>query len=250
MSWDYGRLVAEVYELDKPVGSSFPGLRYYTRQLAGVTGRILEPATGTGRVLVPLLEAGFAVEGLDVSPDMLAVCRQHCRDRGLDPVLREADMATVAEPGAYQAIIIPAGSIMLLDGRAAVPRALAAFRESLTPGGRLILDIEPLQPTTGPEATRYWERDPYLWTLQVMHTEYDPAANQVTSFLRYEKWRDGDLIATGLQRFRLQHWSLTEFERLLADAGFTDIKVTADYRDDRRPGPGSRVWTFHAIRPR
>jgi len=250
VSWDYGRLVAEVYELDKPVGSSFPGLRYYTRQLAGVTGRILEPATGTGRVLVPLLEAGFAVEGLDVSPDMLAVCRQHCRDRGLDPVLREADMATVAEPGAYQAIIIPAGSIMLLDGRAAVPRALAAFRESLTPGGRLILDIEPLQPTTGPEATRYWERDPYLWTLQVMHTEYDPAANQVTSFLRYEKWRDGDLIATGLQRFRLQHWSLTEFERLLADAGFTDIKVTADYRDDRRPGPGSRVWTFHAIRPR
>ena len=250
MSWDYGRLVAEVYELDKPVGSSFPGLRYYTRQLAGVTGRILEPATGTGRVLVPLLEAGFAVEGLDVSPDMLAVCRQHCRDRGLDPVLREADMATVAEPGAYQAIIIPAGSIMLLDGRAAVPRALAAFRESLTPGGRLILDIEPLQPTTGPEATRYWERDPYLWTLQVMHTEYDPAANQVTSFLRYEKWRDGDLIATGLQRFRLQHWSLTEFERLLADTGFTDITVTADYRDDRRPGPGSRVWTFHAIRPR
>jgi len=250
VSWDYGRLVAEVYELDKPVGSSFPGLRYYTRQLAGVTGRILEPATGTGRVLVPLLEAGFAVEGLDVSPDMLAVCRQHCRDRGLDPVLREADMATVAEPGAYQAIIIPAGSIMLLDGRAAVPRALAAFRESLTPGGRLILDIEPFQPTTGPEATRYWERDPYLWTLQVMHTEYDPAANQVTSFLRYEKWRDGDLIATGLQRFRLQHWSLTEFERLLADTGFTDITVTADYRDDRRPGPGSRVWTFHAIRPR
>jgi SAM-dependent methyltransferase len=249
VSWDYGRLVAEVYELDKPVGSSFPGLRYYTRQLAGVTGRILEPATGTGRVLVPLLEAGFAVEGLDVSPDMLAVCRQHCQDRGLDPALREADMTTFAEPGAYQAIIIPAGSIMLLDGRDAVPRALAAFRESLAPGGRLILDIEPLQRTTGPEATRYWERDPYLWTLQVMHTEYDPVANQVTSFLRYEKWRDGGLIATGLQRFRLQYWSLAEFERLLADEGFTDIRVTADYRDDRRPGPGSRVWTFHAARP-
>jgi phage tail protein X len=69
VSWDYGRLVAEVYELDKPVGSTFPALQYYTRQLAGVTGRILEPATGTGRVLVPLLEAGFAVEGPDVSPD-------------------------------------------------------------------------------------------------------------------------------------------------------------------------------------
>ena len=145
MSWDYGRLVAEVYELDKPVGSTFPALRYYTRQLAGVTGRILEPATGTGRVLVPLLEAGFTVEGLDVSPDMLAVCRQHCQARGLDPVLREADMTALAEPGAYQAIIIPAGSIMLLDGRDEVPRALAAFRESLSPGGRLILDVGVLE---------------------------------------------------------------------------------------------------------
>ena len=85
MSWDYGPLVAEVYELDKPVRPTFPALRYHTRQLAGVTGRILEPAAGTRRVLVPLLGAGFAVEGLDVSPDILAVCRQHCQDRGLDP---------------------------------------------------------------------------------------------------------------------------------------------------------------------
>src|SRR5882757_6088500 len=130
-----------------------PGMEdcwHYTRQLAGVTGRILEPATGTGRVLVPLLEAGFAVEGLDVSPDMLAVCRQHCQDRGLDPVLREADMTSFAEPGAYQAIIIPAGSIMLLDGRDAVPRALAAFRESLSAGGRLILDIGVPELISGP----------------------------------------------------------------------------------------------------
>src|SRR5207247_7237515 len=128
---------------------TFRGLRYYTRQLAEVTGRILEPATGTGRVLVPLLEAGFTVEGLDISPDMLAVCRQHCRDRGLDPVLREADMTALAEPAAYQAIIIPEGSIMLLDGRDEVPRALAAFRESLSPGGRLILPVAVLDPNTG-----------------------------------------------------------------------------------------------------
>jgi hypothetical protein len=125
---------------------------------------------------------------------MMAVCRQHCQDRGLDPVLREADMTTFAEPGAYQAIIIPAGSIMLLDGHDAVPRALAAFLESLSPGGRLILDVGVLELITGPAPMRYWERDPYLWTLQDMRTVYDPVANQTTSFLRYEKWRDGDRI--------------------------------------------------------
>jgi SAM-dependent methyltransferase len=249
VSWDYGPLAAEVYELDKPVGRSFPALEYYARQLAGITGRILEPASGTGRVLIPLLEAGLAIEGLDSSPDMLAVCRQHGLDRGLNLVLREADMTTFVDPGAYQAIIIPAGSIMLLDGRDAVPQALAAFRESLTPGGRLILDVDAPCLVTQPAPTRYWQRDPYLWTLQVMHTGYDRAASQVISLLRYEKWHDGALTATELQRFRLQYWNLREFGQLLADAGFTGLSVTADHQDDRQPGPDSHVWTFRASRP-
>ncbi len=42
MSWDYGRLATEVYELDKPVGRSFGAWSTYARQLAGVTGRILD----------------------------------------------------------------------------------------------------------------------------------------------------------------------------------------------------------------
>jgi hypothetical protein len=164
-------------------------------------------------------------------------------------VLREADMTAVTEPGAYQAIIIPAGSIMLLDARDEAPRALTAFLESLSPGGRLILDVGVLELITGPAAMRYWERDLYLWTLQDMRTGYDPVANQTTGFLRYEKWRDGGLVATELQRFRLQYWNLTEFGRLLTDTGFTDISVTADYREDRQPGPHSQTWTFHAVRP-
>lgn len=251
MSWDYGRLATEIYELDKPVGRPFPALAYYTRQLAGVTGRILEPACGTGRILIPLLEAGLPVEGLDSSPDMLAVCRQHARDRGLDPVLREADMTAPAEPAAYQAVIVPAGSLMLLDGRDTAPRALAAFRDSLVPGGRLIVDVDPPSLAAGPPVTsaRFWERAPYLWTMQVMSTSHDAAANQVTSLLRYEKWRDGGLVATELQRFRLQYWSLPEFGQLLAGAGFTDVTVTAGYREGRPPGPDDDVWTFHAVRP-
>src|SRR6266704_2929533 len=86
----------------------------------------------TGRVNLP----GLAVLH---SPARRGYRAHPGADRRDGPVLREADMTAFAEPGAYQAIIIPAGSIMLLDGRAAVPRALAAFRESLSPGGRLIL---------------------------------------------------------------------------------------------------------------
>lgn len=249
MSWDYGTLASEVYELDKPIGHSFGDVEYYTRHLAGVSGRILEPAAGTGRILIPLLAAGFEVEGVDSSPQMLAICRQHCHERGLDPVLREADMTTFVQPRAYQAVIMPTGSITLLHGREATLRALTAFHRSLAAGGRLILDVPAPRRVAETEPMRSWRRGPDLWTLQTMHIEYDPAANQTTRFLRYEKWREGGLLAAELQIFTLQHWSLPEFAQLLTEAGFTGIRVTADYRDEDKPGPDSDDWTFHAIRP-
>jgi SAM-dependent methyltransferase len=249
MSWEYGTLATEVYELDKPVGQAFADVDYYTALLADVSGSILEPAAGTGRFLIPLLEAGHQIEGLDSSPQMLACCRRHCRDRGLDPALREADMTLFVQLAAYEAVILPAGSIALLDGRKATLQALTCFRDSLVPGGRLLVDVPVHRPVTGPEAMRYWWRDPYLWTLQTMHIECDPATNQTTRFLRYDKWLDGSLRMTELQTLRLQHWSSQEFEDLLAEAGFTHILVTADYQADSPPRDGNRVWTYRATNP-
>jgi Methyltransferase domain len=249
MTGEYGTLATEVYELDKPVGRPFADVEYYAGLLADISGPILEPATGTGRVLIPLLEAGHQVEGLDSSPQMLACCRQHCRDRDLDPVLREADMTAFVQLAAYEAVIIPAGSIALLNGRKATVQALTCFRESLVPGGRLFVDVPVPQPAGEHEAMRYWRRSSYLWTLQTMHIEYDPAANQTTRFLRYDKWQDGTLRMTELQTFRLQHWGSQEFEDLLAEAGFTSTLATADHQDASTPGPANHTWTFQATAP-
>jgi hypothetical protein len=39
---------------------------------------------------------------------------------------------------------------------------------------------------------------------------------------------------------------MREFEQLLLEAGFRDVTVTGDYRDDPGPGPHSDLWTFVA----
>ncbi len=249
MSWEYGTLATEVYELEKPVGHTSADIEYYTGLLADISGPILEPASGTGRVLIPLLQAGHQVEGIDTSPQMLATCRQHCRKRGLDPVLREADMTVFVQLAAYAAVVLPAGSIALLHGRKATLQALTCFRDSLVPGGSLFVDLPVPQSAAEPEALRYWWRDPYLWTRQTMHSEHDSAANQTTRFLRYDKWEDGTLRITELQRFRLQYWSCKEFENMLVEVGFTNTQVTADYKDASPPRARSGVWTFQATTP-
>jgi SAM-dependent methyltransferase len=248
VSWSYGTLATEVYDLDKPIGHSFGDVEYYLQALAGMDGRILEPAVGTGRILIPLLEAGLEVEGYDTSPEMLAVCRRHCRERNLDPVISEADMTTFVRLGAYAAVILPVGSITLLDGRAALGQALARFHESLQPSGRLVVDVPATQLVTEPEPMRSWSSGEFIWTLQTMHIEYDPVANQSTRWLRYEKWRDGELVATELQPFRLQHWNVAEFSEQLLGAGFSDVTVASDYHDGRPPGSDTFQWTFQAVR--
>jgi SAM-dependent methyltransferase len=88
----YGMLATEVYDIDKPIGHSFGDVEFYLGRLRSCTGRVLEPAVGTGRMMIPLLEAGIKVEGVDNSPEMLAICRARCAERGLEPALYEGDL--------------------------------------------------------------------------------------------------------------------------------------------------------------
>ena len=55
---------------------------------ASPKGRLLEVGCGTGRLLLPLLEAGHEVDGLDASPEMLAQCRSKLEERGDKQVVR------------------------------------------------------------------------------------------------------------------------------------------------------------------
>ena len=71
----YSTLCTELYDYTKPVGYSLNGdIEYYKERLKDCRGRILEAAVGSGRVIIPLLEAGFTVDGIDYSPEMLDSC--------------------------------------------------------------------------------------------------------------------------------------------------------------------------------
>jgi len=244
-SWEYGPICSLVYQLDKPIGASFGDVEFYQDLLAGTSGEILEPAVGTGRILIPLLQAGLRVRGFDTSPSMLAICRDNCAAHGLSPVLFEADMVTFREPAAFAAIVVPTGSFALVTGRERAARALRNFRKSLLPGGRLIVDVEPLEPPTGPGPLNHWWHGEDLLTLSSA-----PAANPQegvqTTWLRYERWRDGRLVETELQNFSLQRYDLDGFAALLREAGFTAVTVHADYQAGLSPTPDSQVWTLEA----
>ena len=245
MPWQYGPLSSLAYRLDKPPGASFGDVEFYQVRLSGITGEVLEPAVGTGRFLIPLRQQGLRVSGYDPSPYMLAVCRSNCAARGLDPVLFEAERVTFRDPGAFAAVVLPAGSFALVIGRDRAAATLRNIRESLAPGGRLIVDVEPPQFSAGPAPVRHWWHGDDLLTLTVAHTQVDAVTQRTTSWNRYELWRAGELIKTELELFTLQWYGLSEISAMLRDAGFSRRQGAGAYR---RPASGTRSSLWGAKR--
>ncbi|WP_018502460.1 class I SAM-dependent methyltransferase [Parafrankia discariae] len=244
-SWQYGRLCSLVYQLDKPIGTSFGDVEFYTELLDGVTGEILEPAVGTGRLIIPLTRSGLRVRGYDVSEYMLGIARENCAAHGVRPDLFVADMVTFREPGTFDAVIVPTGSFALVLGRDDALRALRNIRESLRPGGRLIVDVEPLRPSTATHPPGHWWHGDDLLTLTAVE-EVRAAERQLVYWSRYELWRERRLVETELELFTLQMWELDEFSALLDEAGFGSVAVHADYTAARPPRADTAVWTFEA----
>ena len=56
-------------------------IEFYTNWAYSRGGTMLEVACGTGRILVPALEMGADIEGIDISPEMLDFCRQKLKEK-------------------------------------------------------------------------------------------------------------------------------------------------------------------------
>jgi SAM-dependent methyltransferase len=245
----YGALAAEIYDLDKPFGA-LPDTRFHLERFAGFARPILEPACGTGRTLVPLLDAGLDVTGFDPSPEMLERCRARCQARGFAPDLGQQRFEDFHYARRFGAILVPVGTFTLVDDLDMARSLLRRFHDHLEPGGIVVLDIQPLSflAHTGDDRRRWTAENGDLLTLEGVRVKTDWLTQRAEAMLRYERWRDNRLVESHMEPMAQRYWGLEEFRLVLAAAGFTDIEVVGGY-DRRRPvRSGDRVLTFEARR--
>src|SRR5262245_13406672 len=110
--------LARLYDLDVSVD---PGdLDLYLALAARTGGPIVELAAGTGRVAIPLAEAGHRVVGVDIDPSMLARARRRATEAGRTTAARlsfvEGDVFDAEIPGAggFGMACIALNSILVL----------------------------------------------------------------------------------------------------------------------------------------
>jgi SAM-dependent methyltransferase len=109
---------------------------------AGLAGtRLLDVACGTGNTLLPMIERGYTVTGVDVSEAMLAEAE---RKTGGGARLVAADMRELPDLGAFDLIWSLGDALNYLDGEAELAATFAGMRRNLAPGGVVVLDVNTL----------------------------------------------------------------------------------------------------------
>lgn len=100
-SMSFGEHVAEMYR-DIQRGDEM-GAVAFLEQCAG-PGPVLELAIGTGRIALPLAARGLRVDGIDISPAMLAPLR--AKPGGNALAVTVGNFADVPVPGTYRLIFV------------------------------------------------------------------------------------------------------------------------------------------------
>lgn len=128
-------LYCQFYDLE--MGTRLEDCHYYSDFLRQNNCRsIVELGCGTGRIIDFLTLQGFLAIGIDTSADMLRY------NRGLRTApVAEMDMRCLGFRPAFDAAIIAHNTLNLLGQKTAIMSCLQGVRQSLAPGGWLIVHL-------------------------------------------------------------------------------------------------------------
>ena len=105
--------------------------------LAG--GGALELGIGTGRIALPLAQRGVRVEGIDLSPDMVAQLR--AKPGGEEIPVALGDFSTTRVAGAFSLVYLVFNTISNLTSQEAQVACFANAAAHLAPGGCFVVEV-------------------------------------------------------------------------------------------------------------
>ncbi len=195
--------------------------------------RVLDVGCGSGLLARELLIAGFAVHGVDASPAMIELAREHACGADFAVVRLPTGLATGVDGALPEAdAVVSTGHVLnYLDTRDDIVRALGELARAVRPAGVLAIDL-----MTG----RYRERN----DIDEVHAKVEDDWAIVTRFSRPEPCRFDRMITVfrrlgdGWRRTDEHHRNLTfdaeDALKVWRDNGI-DAHCRAAFGDEKLP---------------
>lgn len=217
-------------------------------QLGGVAqGKVCECACGTGGLTLPLSAMGYQMTGVDISPDMLFEASQKARKSGAMIPFVKQDMRTLRLHRQMDAVLCTNDGLNYLSSEADISSFFASAFQALRPGGVLAFDLSTPYKLAHVLGDAFWgdetESISYLWqnsyNSQKAYVDLDLAI--------FVKDADGRYRRVEEHQRQYAH-SRQKLESLLAQAGFTDVRLLGDGHLGE-VGPEECRWHVVAVKP-
>ena len=227
---------ADMYEIDE---TETADVEFLLACLGKTPKRILEIACGSGRILVPLAQAGHTAVGLDMDESMLR--KIPAKAKGMDNVTWKVANATTDDWGSNYDVVVIAGNFLMNIISEESPEyaqrlLIKKAKASLKPGGILYIDYNH---TCYPEQWYVYSGERIIWqgtdsqgtsgTMLLSDSTYDAESGIIHATRRYQLE-----TSTGVKIHKeipaVKHYVLLEQLYIwLEEAGFRIEKEYGDY---------------------
>lgn len=243
--WHYGLVARDWAEFATDGGKEAA----YFKGIIEASGQpALDLGCGTGRLLIPLLQAGLDVDGCDYSQDMLDQCAARANKEGLSPQLYAQAMHELDLPRRYRTIFA-CGTLGLGGDQRLTRKAIQRCYDHLRPGGVLAFDYSPRWNDPPAWLSRLPEGRqalPQEWPasgerrllsdgteleMTARTVAMDPLEEVATRQIRARLWRNGEMIQEEIHTQKVGDYNKNELVLMLEIAGFHGIQVNGNYSD-------------------
>lgn len=222
--------IAELYDLYVQTDYDVP---FFLSEVRRVSGPVIELTCGTGRLSIPLVEAGARLTCVDLACGMLAVLERKLKSRGLEAEVLCADATRLALPPGFDLALLPFQAFMEFVGEENQAALLASVYALLNPGGRFICTLHN-------PAVRRAQVDGSLRIVRQVEVEggtlvvsgFEQGGQPVVERLQYFEFfgPDGRLAWKQALTMRFAFVEREDFERLALAAGFELLQCYGDYQ--------------------
>lgn len=238
----YGSLCTELYEILHEKAPE-DELDFYV-SYAENGKKILEPLCGSGRFLVPFLEGGFDICGIDLSEEML----MKLKEKASNARVWQADFSEYSSEEKYDYIFISSGSVSLFTDIELCKKILGMLKNMLAPEGKLVFAVDTVANVCQDdkdyrEDVAVKTKEGYTLVLKTKN-HYDAKSQTQYSPGLYELYDGETLIQSELMDFQTYLYKFGEMEQYLKELGFIKIKTYASFSKKPASGDGDEMFLF------
>ena len=202
---------------------------------------VAELGCGTGSLTKLLAERGYGLTAVDLSPDMLSLADQKCRDLGVRFLCQ--DMSKLTLPDRVDAVVSCLDSVNYVTRPAALKRTFRRVYDVLEPGGLFLFDVKTPAALEGADGETYLDEDDGLFC--VWRADYYPRRRVCAYGLDLFVRRPDGSWDRGGEYHEEYAYTLEELSDFLQHAGFQSIKIYGD-KTMRAPKEGAQRVFFAA----